>query len=263
MLAWWQRIWPTISYSRIIAFLAKHCEVNRSELRVCLDIRKRKAETSLFCSWLFFFFQEGNIFLCCGWGFLWIDRLIRCSPVPSQPLFAEHWEGFSWFYFLPVRAASKPWGKGSSFAEYKVSPSRVRRLLASPSGGSQFPISFLLARCCHLHSHWAPPSHANNPMAINRAVHGRQRKKDTLTPVLLYARVLDRQIGEQGGTRASHEGTPGTGQLPTWSRGELLSVWPKLFLLQESGSLGLVYMGSNSTKGAPRPLSSDGGENRV
>lgn len=48
-----------------------------------------------------------------------------------------------------------------------------------------FPISFLLARCCHLHSHWVPPSHANNPMAINRAVHGRQRKeRDTLTPPL-------------------------------------------------------------------------------
>lgn len=178
--------------------------------------------------------------------------------MPSQPPFAEHWEGFSWFYFLPVRAASKPWGKGSSFPEYKISPSRVRRLLASPSGGSQFPISFLLARCCHLHSHWAPPSHANNPMAINRAVHGRQRKeKDTLTPVSLYATVLDRRIGEQGQSRASHEGTPGTGQFPTWSQGELLSSRPKLILLQEPGSLGMVYVGSNSTKGTPPPLSSE------
>lgn len=101
-------------------------------------------------------------------------------------------------------------------------------------------------------------------MAINRAVHGRQRKeKDTLTPVSLYATVLDRRIGEQGQSRASHEGTPGTGQLSTWSQGELLSAWPKLILLQEPGSLGLVYTGSNSTKDAPLPLSSDGGENRV
>lgn len=99
-------------------------------------------------------------------------------------------------------------------------------------------------------------------MAINRAVHGRQRKeKDTLTPVLLYATVLDRRIGEQ--SRASHEGTPGTGQLSTWSQGELLSAWPKLILLQEPVSLGLVYTGSNSTKDALLPLSSDGGENHV
>jgi len=86
-------------------------------------------------------------------------------------------------YSLPVRAANKPWGKGSSLPEYKVSPGRVRRLLASRSEGSQFPVSFLLVRCCHLHSHWVPPSHANNPMAINRTVHERQRKeRNMLTP---------------------------------------------------------------------------------
>lgn len=113
--------------------------------------------------------------------------------------------------FLPVRAASKPWGEGLSLLEYKVSPSRVRGLLASPSEGSQFPVSFLLARCCHLHSHWVPPSHANNPMAINRAVHGRQRKeRDTLTPLSRYATVLDEWVGEQGWTHASQEGTPGS-----------------------------------------------------
>lgn len=132
-------------------------------------------------------------------------------------------------YFLSVRAASKPWGKASSLPEYKVSPSRVRGLLASPSEGSQFPVSFLLARCCHLHSHWVPPSHANNLMAINRAVHGRQRKeRDTLTPLLLYATVLDKRVGEQGQTHASQEGMPGSRQLPAQSRCELLSACPKL-----------------------------------
>lgn len=41
--------------------------------------------------------------------------------------------------FLPVRAPSKPWGKGSSLPEYKVSPSRVRGLLGSPSKGELIP----------------------------------------------------------------------------------------------------------------------------
>lgn len=126
-------------------------------------------------------------------------------------------------YDLPLRAASKPWGKGSAIPEYKVSPRRVRGLLASPSEGSQFPISFLLAHCCHLHSRWVPPSHANNPMAINRAVHGRQRKeRDMLTPLSLYATLLDKRAGEQGQTHASQAGTSGTG------RCELLSACPKL-----------------------------------
>lgn len=95
--------------------------------------------------------------------------------------------------------------------------------------GNWFPISFLLARCCHLHSHWVPPSHANNPMAINRAVHGRQRKeRDMLTPLSLYATVLDKWVGEQGQAHASQEWMPGTRQPSAWSLCELLSVCPEI-----------------------------------
>lgn len=89
---------------------------------------------------------------------------------------------------LPIRAVSKPRGQGSSIPEYKASPGRVRGLLPSLSGGSQFTILFLLPHCCHFHSHSVPPSHANNPIAINRAVHGRQRKeRDMLAPLPLGA----------------------------------------------------------------------------
>lgn len=159
---------------------------------------------------------------------------------------------FLMVYFLPARTACKPWGKSSSLTEYKVSPSRVKGLFACPSEGNWFSVSFLLARCCHLHSHWVPPSHANNPMAINRAVHGRQRKeRDTLTPLLLCATMLDKWVGEQRWTHASQEGMPGTRQLPAWSQYEFLSPCPNLVLLRESGSLGPVYTGSNSTEATP------------
>lgn len=98
--------------------------------------------------------------------------------------------------------------------------------------GNWFPISFILARCCHLHSHWVPPSHANNLMAINRAVHGRQRKeRDMLTPLSLYAMVLDKWVGEQGQAPASQECMLGTRALSAQSRCKLLSAFPELSLL--------------------------------
>lgn len=236
VLGWWQRIWPNVPYSRMSWFkllnqdtelllsLQNTLKSNRSELHVCLDIRKWREKVSLVCSWglvLFWFFSNVHL-LWVGFA-MWQTHLVLSCVSPASIC----WElgRFLMVYFLPC----KPSGKGSSLTEYKVSPSRVRGLFASPSEGNWFPVSFLLARCCHLHSHWVPPSHANNPMAINRAVHGRQRKeRDTLTPLLFCATVLDKWAGEQGWTHASQEGMPGTRQLAAWSQYEFLSLCPKL-----------------------------------
>lgn len=108
--------------------------------------------------------------------------------------------------------------------------------------GNWFPISFLLARCCHLHSHWVPPSHANNPMAINRAVHGRQRKERVmLTPPLFMPWCLtsglgsrDRPMLPRSGCQAPGSSLQGAGVSSSLCAQNSVLLW-------ESDSLGPIY----------------------
>lgn len=108
--------------------------------------------------------------------------------------------------------------------------------------GNWFPISFLLARCCHLHSHWVPPSHANNPMAINRAVHGRQRKeRDTLTPPPFMPRCLTSGLGSRDRPMLPRSGCQAPGSsLHGASVSSSLRAQNSV-LLWEAASFGPVY----------------------
>lgn len=122
--------------------------------------------------------------------------------------------------------------------------------------GNWFPISFILGYCCHLHSHWVPPSHANNPMAINRAVHGKQRKERDMLPPSFSLCHGAWQVGWGVGTGpcfpgadARHQGALCTE--PVW-------VWVPLCVPRtQSASFGPIYtiqLHNKSDEGTPSSL---------
>lgn len=193
------------------------------------------------------------MFICCG-CFWWCDKLICVPPASICWALGRFLMFISCLSEHPVNLGER----AHPFQNTKWVQAGSGDFSALLLKGNWFPVSFLLARCCHLHSHWVPPSHANNPMAINRAVHGRQRKeRDMLTPLSLHAMVLDKWVGEQGQAHASQERMPGTRQLPAWSRCELLSVCQNLVLLWEPASLGSVYttqLHNNPNEGTPSSL---------
>lgn len=167
----------------------------KSAETTCFNIRKWGPYPSLSCNLVEFSF--------CMFHLLQVISVVgQIHPTLRPSVGCVYWGSQDLF---PAHLSSQQ-GQGSSIPEYKASPGRVRGLLPSLSGGSQFTILFLLPRCCHFHSHSVPPSHANNPIAINRAVHGRQRKeRDMLAPLPLGAMGLDKQVGD---TRASQKMTP-------------------------------------------------------